>query len=250
MAVAELLKAFARSLGIEVRLYSPRSSEAARLVALLRSHDVDCVLDVGANRGQYVKKLRSAGYGGVVVSFEPLSDVHARLRQAAEKDANWIIAPRLALGSIDGDTYINVAENLVSSSIKEITPRHLAAAGNARYVGRERVIMRRLDGVFSEYASAARSPFLKVDTQGAEEEVLAGAEGCLERLAGLQVEMSLVELYKGQKLFLELTTELLTRRFVLEGLLPGLVDSNTGQLLQVDGIFFRDVHNQGADIRS
>ena len=50
--------------------------------------------------------------------------------------------------------------------------------------------------------------FLKIDAQGYEAEVLAGAAGLLERLAGIQLEMSLVPLYEGERAFRAMLDEL------------------------------------------
>ena len=49
--------------------------------------------------------------------------------------------------------------------------------------------------------------------------------------------MSIIELYKGEMLFQQMTQYLEDRGFVLISLENGFSNSTTGELLQVDGIF-------------
>jgi FkbM family methyltransferase len=209
-----------------------------RRMKLWNHFGVDLVLDVGADTGEYVQTIRQHGYAGRVVSFEPLSPAFALLCERATGDARWE-AVNVALGEHEGRATIHVAGNSHSSSLRPMLGTHLAAAPHSEYVGTEDVRVRRLDAVFDEYRRGARRVYLKVDTQGWEREVLAGGARALEQIVGMQLEMSLVPLYAGQALFSDLM-ELVTRRgFTLMSLEPGFADERTGQLLQVDGVFFR-----------
>jgi hypothetical protein len=80
---------------------------------------------------------------------------------------------------------------------------------------------------------------LKLDVQGYEEKVLSGLENNLSRIDAIQIEMSLTELYVGEKTFFDQCKFLLARGFKLMSVEPGFYDTKTGQLLQVDGIWFR-----------
>lgn len=230
-----------RKLLKSVRLGRRGSSARRAARQLLRGFDafgVDLVLDVGANVGQFGQQLRQAGYRGRIVSFEPLSAAHAGLRAAAAKDSAWIVHERCALGDRDGTTTINIAGNSVSSSVLPMTSTHAAAAPGSAYVGQETVAARRLDSVAPAYLVAAQRPFLKIDTQGFEWQVLTGAAATLPALHGVLCELSLVELYDGQRLWREVIEHLEEAGFTLWGLQPGFMD-RSGRNLQVDAIFFR-----------
>jgi FkbM family methyltransferase len=237
--ITRVVKHALRSLGVDARRYTPQSSERAMMAKLLATYAVDCVFDVGANTGQYGRALRDMGFRSQIISFEPLSDAHARLVRNSRRDRRWVVAPAMALGDFDGETEIHVAGNLVSSSIREMTEAHEQAAPASKYAGKEKIKMQTLDSVFPAYAADFARPFLKIDTQGYESQVLDGAGSCLGHFVGVQAEMSLSELYQGQALLLDFALRMRQEGFQLAGLFPGFADNRTGRLLQVDGVFFR-----------
>ncbi|MCW2766998.1 MAG: hypothetical protein JWO11_2957, partial [Nocardioides sp.] len=75
--------------------------------------------------------------------------------------------------------------------------------------------------------------------QGFEKEVLAGGQATLERCVGLQLELSFVSLYDGGMLADEAISLAYDAGFHLVGLDQGFADPR-GQLLQADGVFFRN----------
>jgi len=205
----------------------------------LERRQVDLVLDVGANIGQFAQRLREAGFRGRIVSLEPLSEAHEALVCMSEKDPDWIIAPRAAIGDSDGETTIHVSRNLVSSSLLEMADLHRRITPSAHYTNAEPVRLARLDTIARDYVVDASAVFLKIDTQGYEWPVIEGARGLLDKVVGMQVELSVSPLYEGQMLLDEIVELLRKEGFRLCGLIPGLSDASSGTLLQVDGIFMR-----------
>jgi FkbM family methyltransferase len=233
------IKNAVRRFGFDIKRYCPESSEASRFQRLLEHYNVDLILDVGANDGQYGREIRLGGYQGRIVSFEPLAAAYENLLRESQDDDRWYVAPRMALGERDGTVEIHVAGNSRSSSIADMLPAHLQAAPESKYVGTEAVRLAKLDTVANDYIGDSKSVFLKVDTQGYESQVLEGAAKTIKLMRGMQLELSLVPLYKGQRLFRDMLDMVSALGFELHGLSPAFVDESTGRLLQVDGVFFR-----------
>lgn len=209
-----------------------------RRARLLRALAVDLVIDVGANTGQFGSEIRGAGYAGRIVSLEPLSEAYGELRIRANRDGNWA-AIRCAIGESDGESTIHVAGNSASSSLLDMLPAHEEAAPETRYVGDERVTVRRLESILSEYAETCARPYLKVDVQGYELAVLRGAGTSLESVAAIQLELSLARLYHGAPMASEVDAFVTAAGYRLAGIEPGFTDPASGRLLQMDGIYVR-----------
>ncbi|OBG95566.1 FkbM family methyltransferase [Mycobacterium sp. E3298] len=232
----------ARNTTFEIlRPYSEKGAKR-QFVKQLESRGVDVVLDVGANSGQYATDLRMADYRGRIISFEPLSGPFFRLERDALKDPLWDCR-RCALGDVDGAVSINVAGNAgASSSILPMLKHHQDAFPPANYVGTEEVPIHRLDSVATELLGPADTAFLKIDVQGFEKQVIAGAKQTVsDRCVGMQLELSFLPLYEGGMLIREALELVYSLGFTLTGLLPGFADPRDGRMLQADGIFFREV---------
>lgn len=238
--VEELIRRTMNRMGIDIHRHRPRTSNASQLSTMLKYHDIDLVLDVGANIGQFAQSLRAAGYGDRLASFEPLSDAHAHLLRASQHDPRWDVAPRVAIGDREAEIEIHIAGNSVSSSALDMLDAHAKVAPNSAYLGSERVRLSRLDTMARPYLQPETVAFLKIDTQGYEDRVLDGAPELLARSSGVQLELSLVPLYEEQKLFDVLAERMRLLGFSIWAIQPGFSDPSSGRMLQVDAIFFRD----------
>lgn len=185
MAVVAFAKHALSRRGIQVR-------RGAGLIGFLRSRRIDLVVDVGANEGQFGSELRALGYRGRIVSFEPVATAFAALTRCAAQDRDWDVRP-LALGDAPARARINVSRSTVFSSF--LPQREMAVAFDARAAvsGTEEVEVARLDDACPE--SEGRRTFLKIDTQGFERSVLAGAPETLGRALGVQLELPIEHLY-------------------------------------------------------
>jgi len=221
-----------RPLGLRVsRSASPADRRRARL---MQRYGITTVIDIGANAGQYASLLRRGGYSGRIQSYEPLPDAFAQLNRLAESDSCWE-AINKAVGAQNEPLTMHVAANSVSSSILPIADVHRQAAPSSATVGEISVECTRLDAILSPLSGEV--VMVKADTQGLELPILRSAGELLGNVCLIELEMSMVELYSGQALFREVDEFLLRRRFELKSVEEGFFDSDSGELLQIDGIY-------------
>jgi FkbM family methyltransferase len=233
-----LIRKFVQRAGYDIVGHRPLSDPARRRSKLLETYEIETVIDVGANVGNFGIELRTNGFDGKIISFEPLTTAFSELKEKAEYDDHWEVV-NIALGDKNEKTVINIAENSLSSSIQDMLPLHKEAAPESKYIGKEKVEVKKLDSVFGEFCSTEENILLKIDTQGFEKKVLDGARESLEAIDTIQLEMSLTPLYKNETLFLNMIRYLNNKAYSLVDLEHVFFEKETGRLLQVDGIFHR-----------
>jgi FkbM family methyltransferase len=168
-----------------------------------------------------------------------LKSAHINLLQISKRDPHWHVHSRCAVGDSLGEIDINVSVNSVSSSILPMLNSHIQAAPQASYIGKDTCDLITLDSVRSNYLNGVKSVLLKIDTQGYEWQVLDGGIETISMARGVLIEMSLVDLYEGQKLWQDIIERLEANGFTLWALQPAFVDPKNGRTLQLDGLFFR-----------
>lgn len=197
------MKALARKLinkiGFDlVRIKNSHDNLAKHLSNVLRSRNIDCVLDVGANSGQYGLFLRSLGYQGYIISFEPVKEVFKILKETADKDNNWICY-NFALGDANEEKIINVYHSTVFSSFLKVNDYSKNIWRSLENVSPEVVKVHRLDDIWFQLISElkCKNYMIKLDTQGFDRNVFNGSIKCLNSIKVLQSELSLIPVYEG-----------------------------------------------------
>ena len=230
-----------RACGYDIVRWHPTPPAAQSRQRLLECHGINVVLDVGANTGQFASELRNVvGFKGRIISFEPIPNLFPKLVEASQADPQWD-AHNLALGDADTEHTLHVSHNKVSSSFLDVQKASTDAAPESAFESECTVSVRTLDNLLPELlpASDKNTLMLKIDTQGYESRVLAGARQSLKNISLVQMEMSLTTLYAGEVLFLDMCNAMRADGFDLVGLDPGFSNRATGRLLQVDGLFSR-----------
>lgn len=196
---------------------------AIHLGQLFRFLQIDCVFDVGANIGQYRDFLRDkVGFTGTIVSFEPVSRNVAILQQRSAEDPRWEIVGH-ALGSSRSSLPIHVMKSDQFSSF--LTPDNTGVPdfdGLNEPEHIETVTVYPLDEVFPvlQQRLGFRRPYLKLDTQGFDLEVMQGGAATLRNVVAMQTEASIINIYEGMPGYMDTIRFLNERGFDISGLYP------------------------------
>jgi FkbM family methyltransferase len=234
--IRDAARSWARSLGYDIRRSDSRFYK--RPIDFIRSRDIDLIVDIGANVGQYGENLRKEGYAGWIVSFEPVAATYETLAVRASRDGRWK-ALNMALGEHEGTTEINVSESSVYSSILPQLPAAATFSSDASVIRTESIRIARLDDIFAELPQS-KAAFLKIDTQGYERQVLSGASERLSHFAGVQMELPIIHLYEGTWRFHEAVAYMSERGFEISNITPVNYDqTDKVALVEVDCIFRR-----------
>ncbi len=216
----------------------------AGLSELFASLQINCVIDVGANYGQYGDFLRRIGYRGSIVSFEPVSTSFKVLSERSKDDNAWHVH-NLAVGSSNQMLDINVTNSSDFSSLLPVSSYGSSQFAKATTVARtEQVHVVRLDSMIDEITKGIKAAriYLKTDTQGYDLQVLEGASGCLQLILGLQSEIALKPIYEGMPDYLTSLARLNALGFSITSLIPVTRDESL-RVVEFDCLMVRDSHN-------
>lgn len=229
-----------------VRVLWIRQYRAAFLrtrVAASTEHDgvlaglqLDTVIDIGANRGQFALCMRRLYPRAQIFSFEPLQKPAATYKRLFAGDPlarlfNTAIAPQ------SGSAAMHVSQWDVSSSLLPIGQAQQDNFPFTREARRETVQTATLAECIGAAAITGRT-LLKLDVQGFELEALQGCDGLLASCAFVYVEVSFVELYVGQALATDIVAFLLARGFALR-CVANVSTGRSGKPIQADFLFAR-----------
>jgi len=230
-----LIRKIGNKFGVDVKM-----TDEEILIKQMIYNKIDLIFDIGANTGQFSNMIFKLGYKGKIVSFEPLTSAYSKLIERSKNISGWTIAEQCAIGEEDGEIEINISKNSISSSPLKILNEHVNAAPDSKYIGSEKVKVYKLDSIAEKYSGSAKNIFIKIDTQGFENKILNGGIDFINKAKGLLVETSLVPLYEGQVLFPQIFKRIMEQGFELYGVQPAFINKETGRMLQIDAIFFKE----------
>jgi FkbM family methyltransferase len=198
------------------------------------SSNIETVVDIGANRGQFTLAARNWSRKSRVIAFEPLSEAAAKFRDVFQGDL-MVTFHQVAIAPKAGEAFIHVTASDDSSSLLPIS-----IAQNHMFPGTSEIRTERVKvGPLSDFVEPEEivSPaMLKLDVQGYELEALRGCEKLIDRFTYIYSECSFVELYTGQALSYEIILWLSVRGWALIGIHNMFFDRN-GKSIQADFLF-------------
>jgi len=202
MLIKRLIERIFNQLGLEI-IPSWRINSfllTKRIQKIIKEYQIDCVIDVGANIGQYGEFLRKeVGFKGLIVSFEPDPSNFNHLKEVSKLDKQWIIK-NYALGKENSTLNLNIMASSTFNSFLSPTNIETNQFKDQNSVKKTiDVLVRKLDEVLPELKQnhIFDRTFLKLDTQGFDLEVFTGSLGSLDSIYGVQTEVSVLPIYEN-----------------------------------------------------
>ena len=205
----------------------PRNSTPGLLANLKRAGFFpDLVLDVGVATG--TPEIYACFPDAKFFLYEPLKEFEAYVQEIAQTyDADFF---RCACGEKSGTVTFNVHADMFGSSLVK---EHEDNNGKARTVD-----MIALDD-HAERIAGYKRVFLKVDVQGAEAQVLRGAEKALRHIEAVLLETTLIDIFECGSTFADLVACMDRNGFCLYDVAGFNYRPIDGALAQVDALFVK-----------
>ena len=192
---------------------------------------IDCLIDVGANVGQFSTLCYYYNKTILIIAFEPISSCYKKLKEVLPSNKN-IKLFNCALGNRCGHESIHISNKIDSSSILSFKEQSNIYP-NTESIMKEKIKIDKLDN-YVKYLNK-ENILLKIDVQGYEKNVLAGANNALKLVKYIYIELSFIDLYANQAHFSEICSILYKKNFYLASI-ENLHRKN-GQLIQGDFLF-------------
>jgi FkbM family methyltransferase len=164
------------------------------LIDFIDDRKIDTVIDVGANVGQFGESLRSGGYRGKIVSFEPTKSAYQVLSKKAEPDRAWE-THHCGLGAAPGTAILHASQLSVFNSILELSDVAKLHDNRMTVDHTEEITIKTLD---QAVGSLPGKMLLKIDTQGYEKQVMEGSRQTMSRALGILLEIPVIRTYEDE----------------------------------------------------
>ncbi len=175
---------------------------AKRLKHYYKTKVINTVIDVGSHKGEFINLVCDDQIP--IYSFEPQSSVRKLLKDNT-KNKNIVEYYDYALSSYDGT--IDLFLNKLTSTTSTIAPNEKSywvrfkrlILGGELLSGKESVRTTTLDKLFSGKLEGSGAILLKIDIEGAEGDVLKGAENIISKydVAYIQIESANYKIYSA-----------------------------------------------------
>jgi FkbM family methyltransferase len=192
------------------------------------------IFDVGANKGQSIIRYKKLFKRPVIHSFEPNIDEINILKQKYSGDKNLYLN-NLAVGEKKEDLEFNINAISGHSSFKKLIPNTIWIKKRSNFINidEKKYTIKKINSkiiTLDDYASEnniLNIDILKIDTQGFEDKVLAGAQKLLKgnRIKLIQLELIFSEIYENPLQIYDVEKNLIPNNYKLFGI------SNSGNLI-------------------
>jgi FkbM family methyltransferase len=227
-------KKIGRVFGLEIK----RTKSVDFNYTWLECQNIQTIIDIGANEGQFAKKIHKILPKAKVYSFEPLNDCYCKLVSNL-KHISGSRAFNFALGDVD-DNNVEMRRSIFSpsSSLLKMAKLHKEEFPYTDGEMLEKISIRRLDGIANEL-DMEDNILVKIDVQGFEEKVITGGTKTISMSTVVIIESSIEQLYEGQSSVDRIVDIMRKMGFAFKGCWDQLKSPIDGRVLSCDLIFMR-----------
>lgn len=202
----------------------------------LAAANIDTIVDIGANKGQFALVANRHWPDATLIAFEPIPAAATKFRAVFDGASN-VMLHEFAIGDTAGTAELHLSGRQDSSSLLPIGELQETVFPGTAEVGTIEIPVRRLRDLVEDTAVAGEA-LLKLDVQGFELQALQGCAELLPRFRHVYVECSYIELYEGQALAADVAAYLGEQGFEQTGQF-NLVTTADGTDVQADLWFSR-----------
>lgn len=206
------------------------------------------IFDVGANQGQSIQRFKKIFPKSIIHAFEPIKEEFDKLQNEFKNDSS-IFLNNYALGNSLGENKFYIMASTGHSSFLKISPNTewLKIRSKEFGVNENEYIKKVVDvkiNTINNYCNnnnILKIDILKLDTQGFEEKILAGASEIIPRIKLIETELMFDNVYEKRLNFYDIEKHILKHNFRLLAIEP-LNFSNLleGYMFCVDAIYFNE----------
>jgi FkbM family methyltransferase len=211
-------------------------SRLETLPADMRGRVLGLVVDVGANEGQWLTSFLRFVRASRVEVFEPIPACVAQLRTSFA-GAPYVSIHQAAVGDQAGTVTLNVTEGTTFSSVLPPAPEMAHAYSHGVTSIHEQITVPLV--TLDEALPDTPVDLLKIDVQGFERQVIAGAERTLASTRAVLMEANYQHHYNGDALLPELWQLLAQHGFGLWSISSPYYGPD-GRALWADAVFVKD----------
>ena len=203
----------ARQRGLNRRAFNLARAWNLDLVPDLAILNGGLIIDVGAHEGLWTDAVLEIAPTAKVIAAEPQDDLRAQISRRFEGDPRVTVDGR-ALSDHVGESTFNLLGASVNGSLHRPRPGMDSVYGSG-WEGEATITVptTTLDQMVGDLPVA----LLKIDVQGAEAEVLRGAQGVLMRTDIVMLEVTFFSHYDGDTTFVDLHSMMTDAGFSLAG---------------------------------
>jgi FkbM family methyltransferase len=219
--------------GYEIFNIKKHASLDSHLANLIKFYDIDVIIDVGANVGQFAKGMRKNGFKGEIFSFEPVQSTFDQLKSSADGDNKWHVY-KLALGDKKEKVTINVSRSSDLSSILNPSDFGVKKYPKISSSYQEEIEVDLLDSFIHENNLSNNNILLKMDTQGYDLNVFRGGANIIRNVRCILSEISLIPIYDFMPAYKDVLTEYESKNFTVSGIYPVSRNKENMAIIEMD----------------